>query len=342
VAGRTVSKLLWALRAGRLADADVFIGYHIIPNGTIALVAARLLGRHACYQMTGGPIELLGGGYLATENPVLGRLRGPSARLERLALAVVSRFDLVVVRGRSAERFVSGQTGAPAIAVIPGSVDLARVLPVVAERSCDLIYVGRLAQTKQPVQFVEIVDAVRRRLPDVRARMVGDGPLMGAVRQRITELGLEQVIDVRGQLDQVIPWLQDARAFVLTSRSEGLSIAMVEAMVSGAVPVVANVGDLGDLVAHGENGFLIEPDNIEQYADHVVSIVSDRNRWHRLSAAASRSAREYNSLERVAGLWRTRLGALTASPANAPADADIVKQQALAGIGGPDHEGPQR
>lgn len=317
LAGRTVSKFLWALRIGRRYDADVFIGYHIIPNGTIALAAARLLRRRACYQMTGGPVELLGGGYLATENQVLGRLRRPSPRLERLALAVASEFDLVVVRGRSAARFLAERTNAPKVAIIPGSVDLARFPASISERRCDLVFVGRLAPTKQPLQFIDIVAAVRRRLPAVRACIVGDGPLMDAMRRRIVELGLEQAIDVRGQVNDAFPFLSDARVFVLTSRSEGLSIAMVEAMISGTVPVVANVGDLADVVSDGENGFLIEPGNIEQYAERAIAILTDEARRQALSAAAARSARAYNGLDRVSALWARHLGALAEAGGNA-------------------------
>jgi len=93
VSGRTVSKLIWTIVVGKRSDADLFIGYHVIPNATIALVAARVLGRAACYQMTGGPIELIGGGYQATENGVVGHLGRPSARLERLAFAAAGAFD---------------------------------------------------------------------------------------------------------------------------------------------------------------------------------------------------------------------------------------------------------
>ena len=92
---------------------------------------------------------------------------------------------------------------------------------------------------------------------------------------------------------------------------------MVEAMICGAVPVVANVGDLGDVVSDGENGFLIEPGNIEQFADRAVAILSDEERRRRFSAAAARTARAYNGLERVSGLWREHLGALRDGSAQA-------------------------
>jgi glycosyltransferase involved in cell wall biosynthesis len=316
--GRTVSKLVWTFRAGLKFKADLYMGYHIIPNSTIALIVARALGRPACYQMTGGPIELIGGGSSATENPVLGRLRRPVPTLERLAFRMASSFDLVVVRGRSAQRYVEEHAGPPRVSVIPGSVDLAQFRSHTSARTLDMIFVGRLAATKQPLDFVDIVDAVRRAIPGITAAVVGDGPMMDDVKRRIRALGLEHVIAIRGQLTDVQPELASARVFVLTSRSEGLSIAMAEAMIAGAVPVVANVGDLGDLVTDGTSGFLIEPGNISMYADRVVSLLRDQAMLDRFSTAARQTAEGYNGLARVSSLWRENLAALIPGSADVP------------------------
>jgi glycosyltransferase involved in cell wall biosynthesis len=335
VVGRTLAKFVWTIRVGRRHAADVFIGFHVIPNGTIALAAARLTGGRACYQMTGGPIELIGGGYQATENQVLGKLRAPSPLLERLALRVAGAFDLVVVRGTSARRFMVERTSAAEVAVIPGSVDLARVPAAPVRRKYDLIFVGRLAPTKQPLQFLDIVNAVRRAKPDVRACVVGGGPMTDAVKERIASLGLDGCVDVAGTVSDALPSLLDARVFVLTSRSEGLSIAMAEAMICGAVPVVADVGDLGDLVTDGETGFLIEPGNIEMYAARAEAMLRDHARWSRMSEAAAARARAYNGLAHVSDLWRSRLASLGA-PESHP-DTIVVAPDAR--IAAKEHDG---
>jgi L-malate glycosyltransferase len=324
LSGRTVSKLVWTIVIGKRSDADVFIGYHIIPNATIALVAARLLGRAACYQMTGGPIELIGGGYQATENSVVGHLGRPSPWIERLAFAAAGAFDLAVVRGRTAERFVRDRCAPARTAIIPGSVDMARFTAGPVDRRYDLIFVGRLASTKQPLHFVETVAAVRQRRPAIRACIAGDGPMMGEVRERIAQLGLGDVVEILGQVPDASSCLRAARVFVLTSRSEGLSIAMAEAMASGAVPVVADVGDLGDLVVNGTNGFLIEPGNITQYADRAVELLDNPDRWRELSGAAVRAAHASHSIERVSALWCQSL-----MPFCGPADVIAAARRAI-------------
>jgi glycosyltransferase involved in cell wall biosynthesis len=311
--GRTCSKFLWTLRAGIRFDADVFVGYHIIPNSLIALTVGRLLNRATCYQMTSGPIEIVGGGYRCSENPILRRLGRSSAWLERLAVGVGGRFDLVIVRGRTALQFVTERLRPARRGIIPGSVNLTRFTDPGLTRSYDLLFVGQLVSRKQPLRFIEIAAGVKKQLPQVRALMLGDGPLMPDVVRRIAELGLESTVEVAGQRAEVCPALVDSRIFVLPSRNEGLSIAMAEAMICGAVPVVANVGDLKDLVSNDETGYLVDHDTAEEYIARIVPLLEDPARWSRMSVNASRSAKAHNGLSQVSALWADHLRAIGAA-----------------------------
>ena len=94
---------------------------------------------------------------------------------------------------------------------------------------------------------------------------------------------------------------------MLTSKSEGLSIAMAEAMCAGVVPVVADVGELGDLVINGQRGYLIEVDNIEKYVTKTVSLLRDEVLWTRLSEQARQAAIQHCGIEIVTGKWKKSL-----------------------------------
>lgn len=316
--GRAASKLLWLIVVGWRHRPDLYMGYHIFPGALTALIVARLMGRPACYQMTGGPIEVLGGG-VHNENRLMSGLARPSAYLERLAMAVVRQFDLVVVRGKGATRFLRERGANGAVAVIPGSVRR-EFFDTRAERDLDLIFVGRLSEIKQPQQFVEIVAALNLRReteapaqtpPEpVRAAMVGDGPLAESVRRRAEQLGVSGQIQFVGKSRDVMSLLVRSRIFVLTSRSEGLSIAMAEAMAAGVVPVVADVGELGDLVVDDENGRLIAPNDVGAFARAIAQLLSEPERWDECSRAAVESARRYCHIDAVAEQWRERLRAV--------------------------------
>lgn len=306
--GRPLSRALWAVVVGFRERPDLFMGYHIIPNSVSALLAARILGRPACYQMTGGPIEIEGGG-IGSENSWLTRLCGPSPTLERLGIAAVREFDLVVVRGSSARRWVESQDPRGRVEVVPGSVDPEEVRPG-RERSIDLLYVGRFTETKRPLQFVEIVAAIAASRPDLHAVMIGEGPLLDDARARARALGIFERIDFRGRQSEVAEDLGRARVFVLTSRTEGLSIAMAEAMVAGAVPVVARVGDLSDLVRDGENGYLVEVDDHARFVECARRLLEEPALRERLSRAARESATAYVGLEHVSATWGRHLSRL--------------------------------
>jgi glycosyltransferase involved in cell wall biosynthesis len=131
-----------------------------------------------------------------------------------------------------------------------------------------------------------------------------------AARARARSLDVEAHVAFRGRQDEVAADLGRARVFVLTSRSEGLSIAMAEAMMAGAVPVVADVGDLGDLVRDGENGYLVDVDDLPRFRECARRLLAEPVLWERLSRAARASAIASVGLDRVTALWARHLSAV--------------------------------
>jgi len=300
VMGRAISKGSALLACGLSLKPDVFVGFHLFPGAVSALIVARLFGRPACYEMTGGPTEVVGGGVYA-ENALLTMLGRPSVLIEKLALAVVRQFDLVVVRGTKAQKFLTHR-GVRPVTAITGSV-ACPTEPEPSARTYDLVFVGRLAPIKQPMQFIDIVADVRRTLPATRVAVVGDGPLLEPARAHAAALGLDKAIDFLGSIHDAHRVLIRSKLFVLTSRSEGLSIAMAEAMAAGVVPIVADVGDLGDLVINGVTGFLVTPDDVTEFARRAVMLLQDERMWARQSQAAAAAALRHSSVEAVTAKW---------------------------------------
>jgi glycosyltransferase involved in cell wall biosynthesis len=322
IAGRALAKLVWTVIVGFHARPHLYMGYHIIPNSLIALTTARLFSRPACYQMTSGPAEVDGGGF-RSDNPILSRLGRPSAVLERLAVRVVRQFDLVVVRGSGARRYLT-ERGVSDVAVITGGVDPGRFRSH-SQKPYHLLYVGQLIERKRPLEFLEVAAAVVREVPGLRVAMVGDGPMMSRLRTRAGELGISEHVEFHGQKSDVEEFLGRSRVFLLNSRNEGLSIAMAEAMMSGAVPVVADVGDLGDLVRNGVNGYLVAGGDVQEFVRVVTNLLVDEGLSNRLSLAAAESARAHTGLNQVAELWATHLHTARGKGAKGPPPADLQR-----------------
>lgn len=300
--GPSIAKCLWFLCVVGRDRPNIVIGYHIMPNALLCLIAAGLFGCKAVYQCTGGPVQVLGGGY-RTENSLLRQLQRPSAVLERWMIQTVRLFDAIVVRGGKAREFFlrSGVRGR--VAVITGSVNIDRFTYGGTEPVWDLITVGRIAPTKQPDRFLRLVAALTELRPSARAAMVGEGPLLESCRSLAAELGVTDRVSFLGKREDVSALLQQSKLFVLTSRSEGVSIAMLEAMACGLLPIVPDVGELGDFIDPGRTGAFLDPSDPQGSAGLVASLLDDPAGLHRQSQAARQLVRRNCSVPAIATEW---------------------------------------
>lgn len=308
---RAGAKFIWSLRCALRYRPDLYMGYHIFPAAVSALVVARLFNRPACYQDTSGPLELEGGGWHA-ENPLLVALQRPSRLIERAAAAVVREFDSVVVRGSGAEAYIRRIGYAGSMATITGSVEPAGEWRDFASRTIDIVFVARLTEYKRPDRFIAALAEVAKAHPEVRAAMIGDGPDAPALKAQAQALGIASNLEFLGKRSDVDQLLARSRVFLLTSRWEGLSIAMLEAMAAGAVPVVADVGDLADLVENGSTGFVVAPDDIAGYARGCLRALSSEAAWTALSGQAASSSLARSGIDAIARRWDLHLRAVIA------------------------------
>lgn len=99
--------------------------------------------------------------------------------------------------------------------------------------SFTVIFVGRLDPQKNPVFMLEIFSEVRKKTPDAKLIVVGDGVLRNSMEQKIEALGLSPAVQMLGSRSDVNELLQAADAFLLPSKFEGLGIVLIEAQAAG-------------------------------------------------------------------------------------------------------------
>jgi len=305
---RAGAKAIWTLAAGIRYPADCFMGYHIFPSAVTALICARLTGAAAAYQVTSGPLELAGGGWHA-ENKLLVALQRNSDLVERLALAVMRRFDLVVVRGCNAKSYILDAGFRHTLEVVTGSVELDENA-FREDKDIDVLFVGRLTEYKRPDRFIEVIAKVVERVPGIQVCVVGDGPDRVALEQKVEELGISGNVEFAGQRANVADFQGRAKVQVLTSRWEGVSIAMLEAMGFGAVPVVSDVGDLRDFAIDDATGYVLDEDDVDGFSDRIVELLTNEPLHERLSDASRRLIAENVERSVVASRWRNILADL--------------------------------
>ena len=291
-------RLAWKLRP------KVYMGYHIMPNAPLALLAAGLFGGKAIYQMTGGPVQVLKGG-VESENPLLRATRKPSKLQEALLCQMVRCFDLVIVRGAKAREFVTNRVRMARCAVLTGAIDAARFAPEKSiVKEIDLVLVSRLVASFKGVErFIDVVGSLHARRPGVRAIIVGDGPARDELMVRAAELGISSNVAFAGRCQDVRGILNRSKIFVLLSPSEGMSIAMLEAMSCGLPVVVTDVGELGDALRQGGGGSLVEYQNADEIARLLEQLLSSEVTRCQIASNARKRIVDCYSVEAVADLW---------------------------------------
>ena len=290
--GATLARLaLFAWTAIRTRP-EVVGGVHLLFNGLVATLAARICGARALYICVGGPNEVAGGG-LWSENRVFGRLTAPDPVLERLLLRAATSCDTIVTMGTSAATYFNAH-GARSCHVIPSGVDTHVFQPANQERDVDVLLVARLVPLKRIDLFVDTVARIAVTVPQLTAIIIGRGPMLESARARVETLGIGDRVSFLGHEPDVSTWYRRAKVFLLTSDTEGVSISLIEAMLSGAVPVVSDVGDLPDVVDDGDNGFLIEQREPVAFAGRVTALLTDPELRARMSQRARERALEFD------------------------------------------------
>ena len=252
--GATLARLaVFSMVAVRMRP-DVVGGFHLLLNGLTAALVARMIGARSLYFCVGGPAEVLDGGILS-ENRIFGKLRRPDATIEKMLVKTVSAFDIVIAMGNSAVEFFKLRNVKSDVRIIPGGIDIDYFKPSLQPARFDMIFTGRLVPIKQVDLFLETVRRVKSFRPEIKAVVVGDGPLFQSLKILSDKMGLSRTVEFAGFQSDLAPWLNQARIFVLASLSEGLSLAMMEAMACGLPVVVPRTGDLGDQSGWSKRSF---------------------------------------------------------------------------------------
>jgi glycosyltransferase involved in cell wall biosynthesis len=244
----------------RFADFQPHIVHsHASKAGALARSAARGLAAGRVHTFHGHVLE----GYFPA--PISRGLIAIERKLARdtdriVAVSHATANDLVRLGIALEERIV----------VIPPGVDLTRLLDL--ERGGGALHarlgapsdaqlvgvIGRLAPVKAPERALEVFEMLAERYPKLQIVFVGDGELRGGLERRIRALpdALQQRAHMLGAVEDVTPLFADLFAVLLTSQSEGMPVALIEA-AAAALPVVSTrVGGCEEIVAEERTGYL--------------------------------------------------------------------------------------
>jgi glycosyltransferase involved in cell wall biosynthesis len=163
-----------------------------------------------------------------------------------------------------------------------------------------LVSVGNLYPVKGHCHLIEALALVGERHPTVHVAIAGRGQLEDALSARARDLAVGDRVHLLGLRTDVAAVLAAADVFVLPSLSEGLPLALLEAMFAGCPIVASDVGEVGTALAQGEAGVLVKAGDGAALAAALDEVLSDPVRARELGArAALRAAAEYDISQMV-------------------------------------------
>jgi glycosyltransferase involved in cell wall biosynthesis len=166
-----------------------------------------------------------------------------------------------------------------------------------------LVAIGRLDWEKGFSELLSAVASIRDRFPTIRLVICGEGRERSALESRVHALGLGGNVSLPGHLENPMPLLRRATAFVSSSVQEGFALTVAEAMALG-VPVISTpVSGAASVLQNGRTAFLTAGFSGDAIARTLAAALSDEASLGRVAAAGRQYAETQLDVRRTVGAY---------------------------------------
>lgn len=211
----------------------------------------------------------------------------------------------VILQTERSRTFFSKRAGKRAV-ILPNSLNPDFMKPrYEGERNPEIVSVGRMDANKNQEMMIRAFAALADKYPAYMLIIYGDGELHSYLKDLAKRLGIGERVVLPGVIPNVAQKIERASLFLLTSYSEGVSNALIEALATG-LPVIATdvpSGGTVELMTDGVNGLIIPAGDQKALEEAMDRLLGDPVYAQRLGREAAK-IQERLAPERVNGLWR--------------------------------------
>lgn len=178
----------------------------------------------------------------------------------------------------------------------------------------EILCVGRLVPSKGQLVLIAAIERLVKTTPNLRLRLVGDGPERESLEQAIAAANLGSYVVLEGSVNQdlIQEFYRQADIFVLASFAEGIPVVLMEAMAMEIPCVSTFVAGIPELIRNETDGILVPPSDDLALASAIRRLIEDSALRHRLGVAARRRVMEKYDLDRsvihLAEIFMNRIG----------------------------------
>jgi glycosyltransferase involved in cell wall biosynthesis len=235
----------------------------------------------------------------------------------RVTYRLVSRHGTLVMVSQDLKRFVCDKVGvaenrmeviyngvAPAQMVTDEEVQKCKAELEVSGCYPMLGVVGSLYPVKGHRFLLEAMPEIIRQWPKAQLLVIGRGELEVSLKEQVEQLAIGANVHFLGMRQDVPRLLSLLDVCILPSLSEGLSLALLEAMASGKPVVATRVGGNPELIDHGRTGFLVQPEDARDLAANLLKLLSDPETMQQFGRQAEERVRQHFSMKQMVDRYR--------------------------------------
>ena len=201
------------------------------------------------------------------------------------------------------------------VIVVPNGIDLSRFHVGASRVGCRETLgipaeapvvgtVGRLSEIKRQDHLIRAFGRALGRAPEAHLLIVGEGPLGGELRKLADGLGFGDRVHFAGYQPRPEEYLAEMDVFALSSRSEGMPLAVLEAWAAGLPVVATNVGGLPELIQDGQTGILVDTNDEASLAEALAGLIADPARARQLGDRGRRRVEADYDLSRTSQAYQ--------------------------------------
>lgn len=232
-------------------------------------------------------------------NPDAFRKLAPFRIVER---AFLRRYSAVIAISEDLREFTERSTGVKTVTVHYGlSPSDEPIRPRARTNHAPrLLAVGRLEKQKGFEVAIEAMKLVKAAVPGAQLLIAGDGQQRSMLAERVEALGLDNTVSLLGNRDDVEELMRGADLLVHHARWEGFGLVLIEAMRAHLPIVASRVSAIPEVVADGESGLLVPPDDPQALAGAIIELLGDSTRRQAMGSAGFKRLRDEFSTEKMA------------------------------------------
>lgn len=189
--------------------------------------------------------------------------------------------------------------------LLPNAIDFSRFFKKrekAASQVLRLVHVGSFNTNKNQRFLIDVAQQLSKQIKSFELHLLGDGETKKDIETLVDSSNLKEHVFFHGSVNNVEDFLWNSHIYVHSSLSEALGLTIIEAMAAGLPVVTLDGKGNRDLIEDGKNGYMIYDQNPDLFADKILQIWNDKQKYQEMSAFAQEFAKQYDIKEYVGKL----------------------------------------